>query len=234
MNDVTQGGGTSFPELNVTVMPKNGRVLLWPSVLDSDPTAIDWSTEHEALSVEPGSIKYAANVWFHLKPYRLGYTRFMCCKQRRAYVENVPNALKPGDLNRMFERIVDDDNYRKQYSIQVVSSPASYSQKTGSNSSVVLDGPWIIVLNDFLSAKESSRLIELGSREGYESSQIQNGDGADEVDDTWRTSLSTWCEVECMKDDTVRSIYEKLNQLIQIDSDYCEKMQLLQYQSGQL
>jgi prolyl 4-hydroxylase len=33
-SDVEEGGGTNFPELNLTVQPKRGRAVIWPSVLD--------------------------------------------------------------------------------------------------------------------------------------------------------------------------------------------------------
>jgi prolyl 4-hydroxylase len=57
LNDVEAGGGTNFPLLNLTVMPKLGRAVMWPSVLNDDPHAIDQRTEHQALPVEKG-IKY--------------------------------------------------------------------------------------------------------------------------------------------------------------------------------
>ena len=65
LNDVEAGGGTNFDTLNITVMPRRGRALLWPSVLDSMPREKDGRTTHQALPVEAG-IKYAANAWFHL------------------------------------------------------------------------------------------------------------------------------------------------------------------------
>lgn len=42
-----------------TIMPKRGRALLWPSVLDEDPDEPDERTEHQALPVERG-MKYGA------------------------------------------------------------------------------------------------------------------------------------------------------------------------------
>jgi len=62
-------GGTNFPELNLTVMPKQGRILLWPSVLDQDLNALDPWTYHQALPVEKG-IKYGANGWIHLRDFK--------------------------------------------------------------------------------------------------------------------------------------------------------------------
>ena len=60
LNDVDAGGGTNFQLLDLTVMPKRGRVLVWPSVLDHKPNMKDRRTEHQALPVEKG-IKYGAN-----------------------------------------------------------------------------------------------------------------------------------------------------------------------------
>jgi prolyl 4-hydroxylase len=68
LNDVEAGGGTNFPKLGLTVMPKRGRALLWPSVLNSSPMSSDQRTDHQALDVEAG-IKYAANGWIHMYDY---------------------------------------------------------------------------------------------------------------------------------------------------------------------
>lgn len=64
LNDVDDGGATNFPKLNLTVVPKVGRALVWPSTLNNYPNAPDERTEHQALPVEKG-IKYGANAWLH-------------------------------------------------------------------------------------------------------------------------------------------------------------------------
>jgi prolyl 4-hydroxylase len=69
LNDVEAGGGTNFPLLDITVMPKKGRALIWPSVLDEDPNLKDPRTDHQALEVEKG-IKYGANAWIHMRDFR--------------------------------------------------------------------------------------------------------------------------------------------------------------------
>ena len=68
-NDVEAGGGTNFPDLNITVMPKRGRVLIWPSVLNETPNEKDFRTDHQALPVEAG-IKYGANAWLHMRDFK--------------------------------------------------------------------------------------------------------------------------------------------------------------------
>jgi prolyl 4-hydroxylase len=57
LNDVEEGGGTRFPKLDITVQPKLGNAILWPSVLDEEPEKKDPRTDHEALEVKKG-IKY--------------------------------------------------------------------------------------------------------------------------------------------------------------------------------
>uniref|UniRef100_A0A7S4AYU3 Fe2OG dioxygenase domain-containing protein n=1 Tax=Chrysotila carterae TaxID=13221 RepID=A0A7S4AYU3_CHRCT len=80
LSDVEAGGGTRFPMLDVTVTPKLGRAILWPSVFGHDLTTSDKRTTHEALPVEKG-VKWAANLWQHLydfkSPSRSGLCLFL-------------------------------------------------------------------------------------------------------------------------------------------------------------
>eukprot|EP00980_Cylindrotheca_fusiformis_P010158 scaffold2261_cov124-Cylindrotheca_fusiformis.AAC.6 len=64
LNDVPRGGGTNFDQLGLTVEPKAGRALIWPSTLNEKPHEIDERTSHQALPVERG-VKYGANLWYH-------------------------------------------------------------------------------------------------------------------------------------------------------------------------
>ena len=50
-------------------MPKRGKALIWPSVLNDSPNLKDGRTEHQALPVEAG-IKYGANAWVHQKDFK--------------------------------------------------------------------------------------------------------------------------------------------------------------------
>jgi prolyl 4-hydroxylase len=68
LSDVEEGGGTHFPILNITVYPKVGRALLWPSILDESPLDKDPVTDHEAQDVIKG-LKFGANAWLHTYDY---------------------------------------------------------------------------------------------------------------------------------------------------------------------
>jgi prolyl 4-hydroxylase len=72
LSDVTKGGGTRFPRLNLTVQPERGSAIMWPSVMDSDPWEIDHRTQHEALVVEEGE-KLSMNLWLFLGPRVLAH-----------------------------------------------------------------------------------------------------------------------------------------------------------------
>lgn len=68
LSDVESGGGTNFPQLDLTIEPKRGRALLWPSVLNADPMKKDPRMMHQAMEVLEGT-KYAANGWIHMYDY---------------------------------------------------------------------------------------------------------------------------------------------------------------------
>jgi prolyl 4-hydroxylase len=71
LNDMKEkdGGGTHFPKLNLTVSPKKGRAVLWPSVLNDKPNTIDDRTEHQAMPVLSG-VKDGVNAWIHQRDYK--------------------------------------------------------------------------------------------------------------------------------------------------------------------
>jgi len=69
LNDVEEGGETNFPRLGLSVTPKRGSAVLWPSVLSENPDIQDQRTEHQALPVTKG-IKYGANAWIHQRDFK--------------------------------------------------------------------------------------------------------------------------------------------------------------------
>lgn len=69
LSDVNEGGGTDFPNLEITVKPKKGRAVLWPSVYNSEPMRVDSRFRHGALPVEAG-LKFGANAWIHMYDYQ--------------------------------------------------------------------------------------------------------------------------------------------------------------------
>ena len=55
-------------------MPKRGRALIWPSVLNENPHQKDPRTDHEAMPVIKGE-KYGANAWQHIRDFKEPFRR---------------------------------------------------------------------------------------------------------------------------------------------------------------
>ena len=62
LNDVEEGGGTGFPNLDFEVKPKKGDVLVFHNTL-KDSTEIHPNSLHAGLPVVSGE-KWAINLWF--------------------------------------------------------------------------------------------------------------------------------------------------------------------------
>ena len=77
LNDVEEGGGTRFTRVSpspITIQPRRGKALLWPSVLASTPHKKDDRTNHEALPVLAGE-KFGANFWIHQHNFKSPHAR---------------------------------------------------------------------------------------------------------------------------------------------------------------
>jgi len=71
LSNVEKGGEVKFPlllEYPVIVSPLKGRALLWPTVLDSDPTIEDERLAHQNVKVENGTM-LAAIARFHINDF---------------------------------------------------------------------------------------------------------------------------------------------------------------------
>jgi len=67
-------GATAFPKLDIAVKPKAGRAMLWPSVLNSDPTEKEPRTENEVQDVIEGTM-FGFNARLHLHNYDDAYKK---------------------------------------------------------------------------------------------------------------------------------------------------------------
>jgi prolyl 4-hydroxylase len=99
---------------------------------------------------------------------------------RCPFDKNAPLVWQPGDLNAMFERITTDPIYQEKHTPQILSQPPK--------------GPWVVVLDNVVSAEECQKLIELGGEVGYEVSRDSGKkkfDGSYEAfENTRRTSTN--------------------------------------------
>jgi len=101
-----------------------------------------------------------------------------------------------------------------------------------------IGGPWVVVLDDFLTQEECDRLIELGDTLGREASGVEDDDEDDEDEEDeveWRTSTTAWCTNKvCNKDPIARRVQERIGFTTGVmDNNYYEHLQLLKYRPGQ-
>ena len=170
-------------------------------------------------------------------------------------LENAVPALQPGDLNKMFERIVATapgnrtltDEERQQladegmteYSVVVHSRP---SEDPATEVSSVNDKslpPWVITFEDFISPEECDKMIELGYDTGYKRSEDvgkQHLDGTvDSMKSQGRTSENAWCSTRygCREQEIPVRLHERMSKVMGIPADNSEDLQILKYEVGQ-
>lgn len=154
--------------------------------------------------------------------------------------------FRPGDLNRMFERIVEEAKDGKMpYTVNILSRPLNDLETETSSSHLYgsqnLDRPWVITIDNFLSDIECDRLIQLGAIEGYEPSGLLEEDDLSEEEfeealkseDRHRTSTNAWCDSICYRDPLVKQVLSKIERLTGVPDDYQESLQLVKYDPGQ-
>ncbi|KAL7535224.1 hypothetical protein ACHAXR_006352, partial [Thalassiosira sp. AJA248-18] len=143
---------------------------------------------------------------------------------------------KPGDLNAFFETIADNvggngEEYRK-YNPVALSRPKQKSNGL-SAPGVKKDGPWVLLLENFLTDEEADRMVQIGTIQGYERSSRTVGAGQPDVTDG-RTSYNTWCqEPSCMEDPLVSQVLKRIAATTKSTTKHGEHLQLLRYEPGQ-
>jgi prolyl 4-hydroxylase len=139
----------------------------------------------------------------------------------------------PGDMNAMFERIMEDGRYNPR----ALSRPRSEEQRQDDGIDAD-DGPWIVVLENFITDEEADALIAAGHKKGYERSAdvgVENPDGTFEDDrNDGRTSTNSWCDVElCQDDPMIMPVIERIANVTSTNINNSEHIQLLRYEPGQ-
>lgn len=148
---------------------------------------------------------------------------------------SVGDALYPGDLNRLFERLIQDPAMQ-QYQPKALSRPYYAENDTPLTADYQL-GMWLVVLDNLATPEEALRMRELAELEGYNRSADvgairEDGTYSDIVNDG-RTSENAWCEKQCYNDTVARRIMDRMEHITGIPEHKAEHLQLLRYQVGQ-
>jgi prolyl 4-hydroxylase len=167
----------------------------------------------------------------------------------------VAPALYPGDLNRVFDRIVrqapgnrtdltDDERQGLMASIEPIYTVHIHSQPEPNMTeiSAALDKsspPWVIMLDNFLTAEECEEIIQLGYKYEYQRSAdvgAEKFDGSHEaVQSERRTSENAWCSsIKGCRDEKVPTrIHTRIGKVLGIPPENSEDFQILKYEKGQ-
>lgn len=142
---------------------------------------------------------------------------------------------KKGDLNAFFEEIVDNENGKGEFYRHLNPKALSRPKQKSNGASapgVEKDGPWVVLLDNFLSEEEADRLVQIGHHQGFERSVRAIDVGKfDTTDD--RTSSNSWCKDRCMADPVVTNVLENIALTTKSTINHSEHLQLLRYEPGQ-
>jgi prolyl 4-hydroxylase len=148
--------------------------------------------------------------------------------------------FKPGDLNALFENIVDNADGKGEYvkyNPKALSRPKLKRDGTPAGGDAI-DGPWIVSFENFISDEEADALIAAGAKRGYERSadvgiELPDGTHEDEVNDG-RTSENAWCDKDiCESNPVIMPVIERIATVTGTHRDNHEDLQLLRYEPGQ-
>jgi prolyl 4-hydroxylase len=169
--------------------------------------------------------------------------------------DEVEAALYPGDLNKMFTRIIRrapgnrtdlTDDERKVfiesntpiYTVHVHSQPESDVTEI----SAAYDKsspPWVIRLDNFVSDEECETMIQLGYKYEYKISKdvgAEKFDGSHEgVQSERRTSENAWCSrMQGCRNETIPTrLHQRIADVLGIPPENSEDFQVLKYEVGQ-
>jgi prolyl 4-hydroxylase len=151
---------------------------------------------------------------------------------------NSKHAWYPGDLDRMFERILSDPAIVARFEPKVWARPTLAPGDTDADAvDYLIDSPWVVTLENFLNASEAKVLIEWGGEIGYERSadvgeEEEDGSFGDDINDD-RTSENSWCDDGCAEDPVTVDIMHRMEAITGIPANNSESLQLLRYEVGQ-
>mmetsp|Transcript_13726 Transcript_13726/g.26298 ORF Transcript_13726/g.26298 Transcript_13726/m.26298 type:complete len:459 (-) Transcript_13726:149-1525(-) len=146
------------------------------------------------------------------------------------------DAFLPGDLDKMFERILTDPYYQ-QFEPKALSRPTLAPGDTLETVNYKVGGPWMVIFDKAVTDVEADRLIELGGLEGYKRSEdvgTKQADGSyTSVRNSGRTSTNAWCNGVCYEDPIARRVMDRISNITGTPELNSEHLQLLKYEEGQ-
>lgn len=131
-------------------------------------------------------------------------------------------AWRPGDVDRTFAKVMNSTRWASAQP-RLLSSPPK--------------GPWVVVLNKFLSASECDALIDRTEQLGFQSSKIETAKNSFgelvATKEATRTSSSTHCfDPTCFRDPVVQRVKRRVQALTGVQDRNFE-VQFVKYNRGE-
>jgi len=148
-----------------------------------------------------------------------------------------PRVFKDNEMDQMFNNLV--QSYTKSCTIdgQTDETCAISNSNQTSTLTVISRDPWIITIDDFISAEEADIIISIPPQSAWIQSTAAGAYQADglikrEVSET-RTSRNAWCQAGCDDHKTVQTVLKRMSQTVNVPISNFEHMQILKYDKGQ-
>ena len=166
----------------------------------------------------------------------------------RCPIDTGTNIFKPGDMNAMFERLLqeagrDVASFSKKNlptggsvpgigELTVITSPY-HDPPRDEDEEEISPLPWVMSIDGFLSDEECNRLTEIGESQGYRKSKVASDVRGVYKESKGRTSYNTFCGESCANDPIVKRVIERMTNLTGIPYANYEGLQLVRYEPGQ-
>jgi len=204
LNDVEEGGHTSFPNLNIKVKPEKGKLVIFHNCYEGT-TNVHVNSLHAGTAPTKGE-KYAFNLWFREQAVHKIYeydpndflnTGPLTTSQLKIETEKKVDEIKP-PIPPVIEEtnVIELNSSEKEMKINIIS-----------------ESPFISEIENGLTSDECQTIRKLCTN-GKKQSQLR---------------ISYWVN---NKNEEIHPIVNKIAKLMNVDSKYFENINVMQYPEG--
>lgn len=130
------------------------------------------------------------------------------CDRARLNITTTP-VYAPGDMNQMFESIVERFQYR--YNVTVIST-----------------SPWVVTFDGFVSQQEATSLLNSVSKfeRSTDTGAMNEFGESGRILSQSRTSTNAWCQRECEENEDVKTLMGKIEEVTFVPRENYESFQV--------
>jgi prolyl 4-hydroxylase len=134
-------------------------------------------------------------------------------QKRCVELDDHPPALKPGDMDRMFNRLT--------------------TELTDLNTTTLSRDPWVVLVHRFLEEDEIEHLLQPRKFQVASDTGAAGKDGRSTMKfSSQRKTDVHWCNTGCSNQPPVQKLMSRISELTMVHQDHFESMQLLRYHKG--